>query len=123
MKRMGFYFINFCILLVTQTIVKNPKNSLKVRGLTMFIFAILMAAATQMSISEIDNHTRIKRRMKYVYDVNDMRFKDRAAVIQLSMACMVAAILCGMTGIAGGMVLGPLFLKYNMVPTVMSATN
>ena len=39
------------------------------------------------------------------------------------MACMVAAILCGMTGIAGGMVLGPLFLKYNMLPSVMSSTN
>ena len=123
MKRMGFYFINFIILLVTQTIVKNPKNSLKMRGITMFVFAALMGVATQMSISEIDNHTRIKRRLKYVYDKNDLRFKDRVAIIQLSMACMVAAILCGMTGIAGGMVLGPLFLRYNMVPTVMSATN
>jgi uncharacterized membrane protein YfcA len=36
---------------------------------------------------------------------------------------MIAAILCGMTGIAGGMVLGPLFLTYNMVPVIMSATN
>ena len=89
----------------------------------MFVFAALMGVATQMSISEIDNHTRIKRRLKYVYDKNDLRFKDRVAIIQLSMACMVAATLCGMTGIAGGMVLGPLFLRYNMVPTVMSATN
>jgi len=36
---------------------------------------------------------------------------------------MIAAVLCGCTGIAGGMVLGPLFLKYNMVPSVMSGTN
>jgi hypothetical protein len=27
---------------------------------------------------------------------------------------MFAAILCGCTGIAGGMILGPLFLRYNM---------
>jgi uncharacterized membrane protein YfcA len=58
-----------------------------------------------------------------VYDKNDLVFKDRLSIIQMSMACFVAAILCGMTGIAGGMVLGPLFLKYNMLPTVMSATN
>lgn len=32
-------------------------------------------------------------------------------------------MLCGMTGIAGGMVLGPLFLTYNMVPQIMSGTN
>jgi uncharacterized membrane protein YfcA len=36
---------------------------------------------------------------------------------------MIAAGLCGMTGIAGGMVLGPLFLTYNMIPSVMSGTN
>ena len=32
-------------------------------------------------------------------------------------------MLCGMTGIAGGMVIGPLFLSYKMIPQVMSATN
>ena len=36
---------------------------------------------------------------------------------------MLAAILCGSTGIAGGMVLGPLMLAYNMLPQVMSGTN
>ena len=36
---------------------------------------------------------------------------------------MVATILCGLTGYGGGMVLGPLFLTYNMVPLVMSGTN
>jgi len=43
--------------------------------------------------------------------------------VKLAVLCMVAAILCGATGIAGGMVLGPLFLTYNMIPQVMSATN
>ena len=38
-------------------------------------------------------------------------------------ACFIAALLCGCTGIAGGMVLGPLFLKYDMIPQVMSGTN
>jgi len=36
---------------------------------------------------------------------------------------MIAAILTGICGIAGGMVLGPLFLQYNMIPQVMSGTN
>jgi len=36
---------------------------------------------------------------------------------------MIAAILAGCTGIAGGMVLAPLFLSYNMLPLVMAATN
>ena len=36
---------------------------------------------------------------------------------------MVAALLCGLTGIAGGIVLGPLFLTYNMRPQIMGGTN
>lgn len=44
-------------------------------------------------------------------------------IIKLSIFCMIAATLCGFTGIAGGMVLGPLFLSYNMVPQVMAGTN
>jgi len=41
----------------------------------------------------------------------------------MATACFIAALLCGCTGIAGGMVLGPLFLKYDMIPQVMSGTN
>ena len=52
-----------------------------------------------------------------------MRFHDRMDIVKMALACMLASILCGMTGIAGGMVLGPLFLKYNMVPIIMSSTN
>jgi len=52
-----------------------------------------------------------------------MRFKTTDKIVKLAIYCMIAAVLCGMTGIAGGMVLGPLFLTYNMVPQVMSGTN
>jgi len=44
-------------------------------------------------------------------------------IIKLAAFCAIAATLCGFTGIAGGMVLGPLFLSYNMVPEVMAGTN
>ena len=36
---------------------------------------------------------------------------------------MLASVLCGCTGMAGGLVLGPLFLKYGMIPQIMSSTN
>ena len=41
----------------------------------------------------------------------------------MALICMIAAVLCGCTGIAGGMVLGPLFMAYGMNPQVMAATN
>jgi hypothetical protein len=120
---MGFYFFNFCLLFITQTICKNEKNPINLRACTLGIYVILMGFATRYSIRQIDHHSIVKSRTGYLYDANDLIFKDRSAIIQLSMACMVAAILCGITGIGGGMVLGPLFLKYNMLPTVMSSTN
>jgi len=65
----------------------------------------------------------IKIRDGYQYDANDTRFDQLKDVFMLSFFCMIASILCGCTGIAGGMVLGPLFLKYNMLPQVMGGTN
>jgi uncharacterized membrane protein YfcA len=45
-----------------------------------------------------------------------MKFESTESIVNLALTCMIAAIICGSTGIAGGMVLGPLFLKYNMIP-------
>ena len=56
----------------------------------------------------------IKERDGYHYHKNDLRFKTKTSILSMAFVCMFAAILCGLTGIAGGMVLGPLFLKYNM---------
>jgi hypothetical protein len=46
----------------------------------------------------------------YNYDENDLRFENLSKIIKLAIYCMIAAILTGICGIAGGMVLGPLFL-------------
>jgi uncharacterized membrane protein YfcA len=59
----------------------------------------------------------------YNFDNNDQRFDNVREVSKLAFFCFIAAILCGCTGIAGGMVLGPLFLSYGMIPSVMSGTN
>ena len=37
--------------------------------------------------------------------------------------CFIAGILGGIVGIAGGIILGPLFLHMGMLPTVVSSTN
>ena len=65
----------------------------------------------------------IKNRDGYKFDSADYKFESTADVAKLCFFCFIAAGLCGMTGIAGGMVLGPLFLTYNMIPSIMSGTN
>lgn len=57
------------------------------------------------------------------YDEEDIQFSTVCDVIKISAICCVAAVICGSTGIAGGMVLGPLFMSYGMNAQVMQATN
>ena len=65
----------------------------------------------------------IKNRDGYKFDKNDYKFNSSYDIGMLCFFVFIASGLCGMTGIAGGMVLGPLFLTYNMIPSVMSGTN
>jgi hypothetical protein len=104
-------------------IVKNPRMPVWARVTTIGVYVIIAGLSTRFAISIIDNIHKIKNENHYNWDEKDIRFKNRSDIIKMALACMLASILCGMTGIAGGMVLGPLFLKYNMVPIIMSSTN
>jgi len=104
-------------------IVKNPLMPVWARVTTIGVYVIIAGLSTRFAISIIDNIHRIKNENDYNWDEKDIRFHNRTDIIKMALACMLASILCGMTGIAGGMVLGPLFLKYNMVPIIMSSTN
>lgn len=67
--------------------------------------------------------SELKNKCGYVGDKEDIKFDTSSKVINIAFVCMVASLLCGCTGIAGGMVLGPLFMSYGMKPKVMAATN
>jgi len=126
--------VNFSILFVTQFLYgqkagteeePNPYyfgESFKTALLVAFI--VLMLCITGYSVKRIEKLHATKEDKGYNFDEKDTRFKDGiCSIATLAAACLVAAVLCGCTGIAGGMVLGPLFLKYNMHPQVMSGTN
>jgi len=82
-----------------------------------------MILMTVWAVKNINRLHEIKARDGYKFDPNDTKFEKISDIAMLAFFCMIAAVLCGCTGIAGGMVLGPLFLKYNMIPQVMSGTN
>ena len=65
----------------------------------------------------------IKKTENYKFHENDLKFESYKVIGIMSLTCMIAAMICACTGISGGMVLGPLFLKYNMHPQIMSGTN
>ena len=71
---------------------------------------------SRWAVSKVSKIQEVKQAEGYNFDVKDVRFDGVKDVIKLAFFCMIAAVLCGCTGIAGGMILGPLFLTYNMVP-------
>lgn len=82
-----------------------------------------MLSLSKYSVENIRLIHATKDAENYNWHEQDTKFNSTKDIINLSAACAVAAILCGTTGIAGGMVLGPLFLTYNMDAQVMSGTN
>lgn len=103
--------------------MKNPDLSDNMHHLVVGLFVASMFLLTVYSVKSVKYAHEIKNRDGYSFHPNDMKFDSLFSLIKISVVCFIAAVLCGLTGIAGGMVLGPLFLSYNMLPTVMSGTN
>jgi len=64
----------------------------------------------------------IKLAEGYKFDDSDIVFNRSRDVIKLASFCCVASIICVCAGISGGTVYSPLFLSYNMIPQVASAS-
>ena len=121
--RIVFILICTVILFTAQFAYKSPEFDRTTKRIIFTTFAVLMLLITYNRVHKIKIIHEIKTRDNYDFDEHDTRFDTFEAVVTLSAFCMIAAILCGLTGIAGGMVLGPLFLRYNMLPSIMSGTN
>ena len=98
------------------------------KAIVFGLFTLTTLYLTNQSIKMVSNYQSVKEEENrpgggYTVEEEDVKLVKVADVIKLAIFCSIAAVLCGMTGIAGGMVLGPLFLSYNMLPQMMSATN
>ena len=58
-----------------------------------------------------------------MYDKADITFSDNKSLFLVVLYCFIAGTLGGIVGIAGGIILGPLFLQMGMLPVVVSSTN
>lgn len=94
-----------------------------VRYTTVSLFAAFELYLTYVMGKRVQYAHLCKKATGHKYDKEDITFDTVGEVIKISLVCMIAAILCGCTGIAGGMVLGPLFMSYGMNAQVMSSTN
>ena len=65
----------------------------------------------------------IKRRDNYPFDKNDLTYEDNKSLFKIIIMCHISGVLGGIVGIAGGIILGPLFLSLGMLPIVVASTN
>lgn len=86
------------------------------------VFAVICSIITAFKTLQINKEYLIREKFK-ANDPEGFNFSSLSSVAFIAVICMIASMLCGMTGIAGGMVLGPLFLSYKMNPQVMQSTN
>lgn len=125
-KRVIYIIVNFVALSVTSYYAKGDDNSgIPSWGRYSFLggYAVFVVLITVWAVQDSMYTHQTKETYNYKFSPNDITFHKTKDVVKLSLVCAFAAVLCGMTGIAGGMVLGPLFLSYNMIPSIMSNTN
>jgi len=111
---MLFVLVNLCLLLLNSFVDKNfpgyEGQNLVIKVTVVTFFVICMIILTYLQVRRIDRIHREKEQYGYKFAPNDLKFETMGKIIKLSVFCAIAATLCGFTGIAGGMVLGPLFL-------------
>ena len=122
-KRIVLILINFVALFATQVIVKAAWAAEWQKYTAFTIFTIICVVTTFVVAKRTETAIKLKKHFKYKGDPDDITFKNMKEVLGTAGVVCFAACLCGCTGIAGGMVLGPLFMSYGMKPSVMSATN
>jgi Sulfite exporter TauE/SafE len=72
---------------------------------------------------EIREIHRIKNRDDYDFDDADLDFEKSEKIRYLVLSCFAAGVLSGILGIAGGVIMSPLFLSMGMLPQVVASTN
>ena len=125
---MANYLITYCFLFCSSISLQNkyqsePPIEPMYAYMILFCFCVYTAVSTYYNARILKKIHEIKRRDGYEYDPTDIRYDNDKTLMKIIASCFVAGTLGGIVGIAGGIILGPLFLSMGLLPTVVSATN
>ena len=127
-KRVINFLITLLILFTTSMCVgnkyqKEPLVPTFVAIIAVIVYIIYTVLSTIYNAKQIRRIHEIKKRDGYYFDPRDLRFDDDKSLIKIIVICFIAGTMGGIVGIAGGIILGPLFLQLGMLPVVSSGTN
>ena len=127
-KRMTKIFGTFMILFATLYVMSaqiftNKESTYTIKAGSFMIYVVFSLCSTLRASNVVQDIHKIKRHEHYDYDEADLHFEDPRVIKKLVVGCFLSGILSGILGIAGGTIMGPLFLSLKMIPEVVSATN
>ncbi len=91
--------------------------------IAVIVFVIYTVVSTVYNAKLIRKIHEIKKKEGYYFDPKDLRFDNDKSLIKIMIICFIAGTMGGIVGIAGGIILGPLFLSLGMLPVVAAGTN
>ena len=102
---------------------KEKLVSTEVAIIAVIVFIIYTVVSTVYNAKLIRKIHEIKKKEGYYFDPKDLRFDNDKSLIKIMIICFIAGTMGGIVGIAGGIILGPLFLSLGMLPVVAVGTN
>ncbi len=78
--------------------------------IVLFVFIMYCIGSTVYNAKKLRHIHFIKKRDGYIYDKSDITFDDNKTLVKIVIYCFIAGTLGGIVGIAGGIILNPLFL-------------
>ena len=128
MKRVSQILTIFALLIISMLILNMNFNTSKavqslIKFLVIFNFGAFCFIATLKNGKDLKHIHAVKIRDHYEYDESDLRFDKKGVVTKVVGFCFIASILAGVLGIAGGIILSPVFLSLGILPSVTAATN
>lgn len=74
------------------------------------IYIAYTIASTIYNAKTLRRIHRIKTRDGYRYDPSDITYEDNWTMVKIIVVCHISGIMGGIVGVAGGIILGPVFL-------------
>ena len=109
------FFLTLAFLFGTSMLVGNKYQSERLVDpvysfIAFVIFVIYSLLSTLYNAKRLRRINFVKKRDGYIFDPSDITFEDNKSILVVVIYCFFAGTLGGIVGIAGGIILGPLFL-------------
>lgn len=126
--RMCIYFMTFVLLLLTQLALGSKYIGEPVfvdnnSYIFLVIYSVYSFILTIYEVNKIRHIHKLKVENGYLYDKQDFDFTKDKVIFGVVFIGFFVGAAGSIAGIAGSLILNPIFLFLGLIPTVIAATN